>query len=40
MFKGEILTNGALAIKEYKDIVGDLEAQKYIIKEIKGCRSS
>jgi len=35
VFKGEILTNGALAIKEYKDIVGDLEAQKYIIKEIK-----
>ena len=35
VFKGEILTNGALSIKEYKNIVGDLEAQKYIIKEIK-----
>ncbi len=33
--KGEILTTGALSIKEYKHIVGDLEAQKYIIKEIK-----
>lgn len=35
VFKGEILTTGALSIKEYKDIVGDLEAQKYIIKETK-----
>lgn len=35
VFKGEILTTGALSIKEYKDIVGDLEAQKYIIREIK-----
>ncbi len=35
VFKGEILTTGALSIKEYKNIVGDLEAQKYIIKEIK-----
>ena len=35
VFKGEILTSGSLAIKEYKNIVGDLEAQKYIIREIK-----
>ncbi len=35
VFKGEILTTWALSIKEYKDIVGDLEAQKYIIREIK-----
>ncbi len=35
VFKGEILTTGALSIKEYKNIVGDLEAQKYIIREIK-----
>ena len=35
VFKGEILTTWALSIKEYKNIVGDLESQKYIIKEIK-----
>jgi len=35
VFKGEVLTTWALSIKEYKDIVGDLEAQKYIIREIK-----
>ena len=35
VFKGEILTTGSLSIKEYKNIVGDLEAQKYIIREIK-----
>jgi len=29
-----VLTTGALDIKELKSIVGDLEAQKYIIKEI------
>ncbi|MCR5412890.1 MAG: hypothetical protein K6E76_08155 [Patescibacteria group bacterium] len=33
--KGEILTNGALDVSEYKDIVGDLAAQQYIIKEAK-----
>jgi cytoskeletal protein CcmA (bactofilin family) len=35
VFKGEILTNGALSIKEYKNVVGDLESQKYIIREVK-----
>jgi len=35
VFKWEILTTWALSIKNYKDIVGDLEAQKYIIREIK-----
>ena len=34
VYKGEILTNGSLDIKEYKGIVGDLEAQKYIIHEV------
>lgn len=35
VFKGEILTNGALDIKEYKDIVGDIQTQRYIIREVK-----
>ena len=35
VMKGEILTNGALDVSEYKDIVGDLAAQQYIIKEAK-----
>ncbi len=35
VFKGEILTTWSLSVKEYKGIVGDLEAQKYIIREIK-----
>ncbi len=34
VYKWEVLTTGALDIKELKSIVGDLEAQKYIIKEI------
>lgn len=33
VYKGEVLTNGSLDIREYKDIVGDLEAQQYIIRE-------
>ncbi|MFA5747835.1 MAG: DNA-directed RNA polymerase subunit beta' [Candidatus Absconditabacterales bacterium] len=35
VFKGEILTNGSLDIREYKNVVGDLQTQKYIIKETK-----
>ena len=35
VYKGEVLTSGSLDIKEYKKIVGDLEAQKYIIKETR-----
>ncbi|HRX63785.1 MAG TPA: DNA-directed RNA polymerase subunit beta' [Candidatus Absconditabacterales bacterium] len=35
VYKGQILTNGAIDISEYKDIVGDLQAQKYIISEAK-----
>jgi len=35
VYKGEVLTTGSLDIKEYKDIVGDLETQKYIIRETK-----
>lgn len=29
------MTNGALDVKEYKNIVGDLETQRYIIREVK-----
>ncbi|MFZ2150693.1 MAG: DNA-directed RNA polymerase subunit beta' [Candidatus Absconditicoccaceae bacterium] len=35
VYKGEVLTNGALDIMEYKNIVGDLQAQRYIISETK-----
>jgi DNA-directed RNA polymerase subunit beta' len=35
VLKGEILTTGALNIMEYKSIVGDLQAQRYIINEAK-----
>jgi len=35
VYKWQILTNGALDISEYKGIVWDLQAQKYIIKEVK-----
>ena len=35
VLKGEILTTGALNIMEYKQIVGDLQAQRYIINEAK-----
>lgn len=35
VFKWEVLTNGSLDIREYKQIVWDLETQKYMIREIK-----
>lgn len=35
VYKGEILTNGALDVMEYKNIVGDIQAQRYIISEAK-----
>lgn len=35
VYKGEILTSGALDVMEYKAIVGDLLAQRYIISESK-----
>ena len=35
VYKGEVLTTWAINIKEYKDIVGELEAQKYLIREVK-----
>ncbi len=35
VYKGTILTTGSLDVREYKEIVGDLEAQKYIIRETK-----
>jgi DNA-directed RNA polymerase subunit beta' len=33
VYKGEKINKGPLDIRDYKDIVGDLEAQQYIIKE-------
>lgn len=35
VFKWQILSSWALDVKEFKTIVGDLEAQKYIVREIK-----
>lgn len=35
VYKGEVITSWLLNIKDYKEIVGDLEAQKYIVREIK-----
>ncbi len=35
IYKWDILTTWALDVREYKDIVWDLHAQKYIIKEVK-----
>ncbi len=35
VYKWEVLTTWALEVREYMDIVGDLEAQKYIIREVK-----
>ncbi|AHB41045.1 hypothetical protein P148_SR1C00001G0238 [candidate division SR1 bacterium RAAC1_SR1_1] len=35
VYKGNVLTLGTLDIREYKEIVGDLLAQKYIIRETK-----
>ncbi len=35
VYKGEILTTGALDVMEYKKIVGDIQAQRYIISESK-----
>ena len=35
VYAGEILTAGAVDIQEYKGIVGDLMAQRYIIREAK-----
>jgi len=35
VYKGQVITTGSLDIKEYMKIVGDLEAQRYIVNEIK-----
>jgi len=35
VYKGDIMTLGTLDIREYKEIVGDLPAQRYIIRETK-----
>lgn len=35
VFKGQILSGGSLDVDEYKDIVGTLETQLYIVREVK-----
>lgn len=35
VFKGQLLSGGSVDIREYMRVVGDLEAQRYIVKEIK-----
>lgn len=35
VLKGQVISTGSLDINEYKAIVGDLEAQKYIVREVK-----
>lgn len=35
VLKGQVLSTGSLDVDEYKSIVGDLEAQKYIVREVK-----
>lgn len=35
VLKGQVISTGALDVDEYKAIVGDLEAQKYIVREVK-----
>lgn len=35
VYKGQILSSWALDVKEFKEVVGDIEAQKYIVREIK-----
>ncbi|MBP6910595.1 hypothetical protein KBC03_03265 [Patescibacteria group bacterium] len=35
VLKGQIISTGSLDVDEYKAIVGDLEAQKYIVREVK-----
>lgn len=34
IYKGQILTSGSLDIKQYQTIVGDLEAMKYMLREV------
>jgi DNA-directed RNA polymerase subunit beta' len=35
VFKGQVISTGSIDIREYMHIVGPLEAQRYIVKEIK-----
>lgn len=35
VFKGQLLSSGQIDIREYMSVVSDLEAQRYIVKEIK-----
>jgi DNA-directed RNA polymerase subunit beta' len=35
VFKGQLLSSGQIDIREYMAVVSDLEAQRYIVKEIK-----
>ena len=35
VFKGQVISTGSLDIREYMSVVGALETQRYIVKEIK-----
>lgn len=35
VLKGQVISTGSLDVDEYKAIVGDLEAQRYIVREVK-----
>jgi DNA-directed RNA polymerase subunit beta' len=35
VYKGQVISTGSIEIKEYMSIVGALEAQRYIVREIK-----
>ncbi len=36
VYKWQILTNWAVDIKEYQDVVGDIEAMKYMLRQVNG----
>ncbi len=35
VLKGQVISTGSLDVDEYKSVVGDLEAQRYIVREVK-----
>ncbi|USN54080.1 MAG: hypothetical protein H6765_05785 [Candidatus Peribacteria bacterium] len=35
VYKGQIISTGSLDLREYMKVVGDIEAQRYIVREIK-----
>ncbi len=35
VYKGQVLTSGALNLKAYQDVVGDLETMKYMLRQVK-----